>query len=384
MVIIAIALGLWAGIFASAFVVGMMEQKIDSVIRMEMSHIQVHHPDFREENQPEFTIDNAEEIISQLNSSDSVTATSSRVISMLMINSPNKSGSIKVNGIRPDSEALITDIRAQVKEGTYFEGKGRNPILISQKTAENYKIGLRSKVVLTMQDVNGEITSGAFRVRGIYGTQNYMYDEMNAFVLIEDLQRLLGLGDDIHEIAIMLPAHDLTDTLTSSFQSRWPSLEVLSWKDLSPSMRMVLGAKDTYTIIIVSIILIALLFSIINTMLMAVLERTREIGMLMAVGMGKLKVFKMIMLETLFLSLIGGPLGLFLSKISISYFGQVGIDLAESSYGDYGYATLIYPYLDGATYVQVTLMVIVMAFIASVYPAIKALRLNPVQAIRKI
>ena len=384
-VIIAIALGLWAGIFASAFVVGMMEQKIDSVIRVEMSHMQLHHPDFRDEMLPEFTIADRVGVEESLLASDSVSGISTRVISMLMMNSPNKSGAIKVTGISPIDESAITDLHHFVKEGTYFEGKSRNPILISEKTAESYKVKLRSKLVLTLQDVNGEIISGAFRVVGIYGSQNYMYDEMNAFVLKEDLQELMALDEGVHEIAVMLPAHEMTDRVTERFQKLWPELEVLSWQDLSMGMRMMIGAMDTYTMVIVGIILIALLFSIINTMLMAVLERTREIGMLMALGMTKPQVFKMIMYETLFLSMIGGPLGLLLSRLSIGYFGKVGIDLSSgSSYAEYGFSNLIRPYLDSGTYAEVTVMVIIMAFLAAIYPAIKALRLKPVEAIRKI
>jgi putative ABC transport system permease protein len=126
------------------------------------------------------------------------------------------------------------------------------------------------------------------------------------------------------------------------------------------------------------------MFSIINTMLMAVLERVREIGMLMAIGMVKQKVFGMIMLETVFLSMIGGPLGLFISWLLISYFGEVGIDLSAANYEDFGFSTMIYPELPISSYVNVTILVVIMSVLSAIYPAIKALKLNPVEAIRKI
>ena len=383
-VIIAIAVGLWAGVFASGFVSGLMEQKIDSVIRLEMSHFQVHHPEFRDEFLPEFTIPAGKEKMARIQSSDSVRSVSGRVISSVMIGSSKQSGGIKVTGIIPEEEKAVTDLHEHVEEGKYLEGIKRNPILISRKTAEKYKVELRSKVVLTLHDVHDEITAGAFRVAGIYDSKNPMYDEMNAFVRKADLQKLLGVGEEIHEIAVLLKEHDLADTMAASYQAQWPELEVLSWKDLATGMRFMVEVKDTYTFFIVGIILIALLFSIINTMLMAVLERVHEIGMLKALGMNKPRIFAMILLETIYLALIGGPLGLLLSWTSISYFGVHGIDLGDAAYGEMGYSNLVYPQLEMTVYAQVTVMVLIMALLAAIYPARKALKLNPVEAIRKI
>ena len=119
-------------------------------------------------------------------------------------------------------------------------------------------------------------------------------------------------------------------------------------------------------------------------MLMAVLERVKEIGMLMAIGMSKPKVFFMILIETICLTFLGAPLGLLLSYVSVIYFGHVGIDLGSAAYADMGFSNIIYPSLKYGDYIEVSVMVIIMAIIAAIYPAIKALRLKPVEAIRKI
>ena len=383
-VITAIAIGLWAGVFASAFVVGMMNQKVESVMQLELSHIQVHHPEFRDEMLPKFTISQKENILNEIRNNENVKSLSARVIAMPMISSAAKSGTIKVTGINPDEESQVTILSQYMEEGKYFEGIKKNPILISRKTAEEYKVKLRSKVVLTAQDIDGEITAMAFRVVGIFDSKNSMYDGMNAFAKREDLQKLLGLNDEIHEVAILLNQHDLADPVSQNLQSKWENLEIKPWMDLAAGMRFMVDAMDTYTMVIVGIILVALLFSIINTMLMAVLERIREIGMLMAIGMSKMRVFGMIMLETISLSLIGGPIGLLLAWGSIKYFGKNGIDLGNAAYGDLGFSNIIYPQLDPASYFNVTVMVIVMSVLAAIYPARKAIKLIPVEAIRKI
>jgi ABC-type lipoprotein release transport system permease subunit len=209
---------------------------------------------------------------------------------------------------------------------------------------------------------------------------------MNVFVKQADLKKLLQLKSGYHELAVLLNAHDRAEPKALALQEKYPDLEVLSWMDLSLGMRMMVEMMDVYTLVLVGIILLALMFSIVNTMLMAVLERGKELGMLMAVGMTKQKVFSMIMLETICLTMLGGPLGLLLSWGSITYFGNHGIDLGASGdmYSDLGFASIIYPALEMKSYIQITIMVMVMAVLAAIYPARKALKLNPVEAIRKI
>jgi ABC-type antimicrobial peptide transport system permease subunit len=134
------------------------------------------------------------------------------------------------------------------------------------------------------------------------------------------------------------------------------------------------------------IILLALVFGIINTMLMTILERFRELGMLMAIGMNKLRVFLMIVMETLFLSFVGVPLGLLLGWGTVSYFGKYGLDLSafSESLQMYGMSDMTYFDLNPAVYWQVPMMVGFTALLASIYPALKAIRLKPVEAIRKL
>lgn len=383
-IIIALTLGLWAGIFVSAFVNGMVKQKIQSVIGLEISHFQFHKKGFRDELKVKQFISDEPVIRDELLKDPLVKSVATRTVSLMMIGSAKGTGGVKVLGIDPDEEQGVTELYKKIVEGDYFKVAKRNPILISKVLAEKYKVGLGSKLVLTFQDVNGEISAGAFRIIGIYDTGNKMYDNQNVFVKKNDMQRLLGIGDGVHELAVLLKQDDATESMVQKYQSKYSNLEVLSWMDLSSGMRYMIETIKVYTVYVVGIILLALLFSIVNTMLMAVLERVREIGMLMAIGMSKFRVFGMIMLETMFLIIVGGPLGLLLAKVSIAYFGKVGINLGDAAYGDLGYSNIIFPTLEITEYLKVTIMVLVMAFISAIYPARKALKLKPVEAIRKL
>lgn len=383
-VIAAIGLGLWAGVFGSAFISGMMKSKVETSVRNEISHFQIHLPHFRDEYNGRLVINDSESIYDDLVADPDVAAVSERVISMAMMASSRKTTALKVVGVLPENESVVTQLNENIIEGSYFETKKKNPIVISQETAEDYSIKVNSKVVVTIQDVHGEITSGAFKVVGIFKTSNNLFDKMNAFVDIKDMRRLYNMNQGAHEIAVWLKDHELAEQKATTYQEKYSMLEILPWLDLQPGMRMMIDMFDTYLYIIVGIILFALLFSIVNTMLMAVLERVREIGMLMAIGMTKGRVFQMIMLETVIMSMVGSPIGLFLSWLFISYFGQAGISLSGASYEDLGFSSTIYPFLDASRYFEVALMVFAMALIASIYPAIKALRLKPVNAIRKV
>jgi ABC-type lipoprotein release transport system permease subunit len=383
-VIMAIALGLWAGAFSAAFYEGMIKQKVDDVIRTEVSHMQWHHPDFREELQLQYYMKNGDSLLQYIAAEEGVQAVASRSICMGMMASSKRSGAVKLIGVDAAKEALLTDIHKKLEEGTYFEGRGKKPILISRKMADSYGLKLRSKVVMTLQGLDGEMTAAAFRVVGIYRSGNGMLDELNAYVRRIDVQQLIGLQPtDCHEIAVLLKEHQQAEPLAAHFQEEHPSYEVLSWLDLSLGMRYMMEASSTFAYVLLSIILVALLFSVINTMLMAVMERTREIGMLMAVGMNKTKVFVMIMWETFFLSMLGTPIGLGVAYLTIQLTGTKGIKLGEV-YEEMGFSTLVYPELAAESYVVISSMVLCMAIVASIYPARKALQLNPTDAIRKI
>ena len=158
----------------------------------------------------------------------------------------------------------------------------------------------------------------------------------------------------------------------------------MTWKEIKPQLAILEGFVGVELYVILGIILFALAFGIVNTMLMVVLERVRELGMLMAIGMNKAKIFKMIMLETLLLTTTGGVVGMILSGILLLSFGHRGIDLSSVSKGmeSLGYEAMIYPKISLQYYLNLSLMIIVTGVLSSIYPSRKALKLRPAEAVR--
>jgi ABC-type lipoprotein release transport system permease subunit len=386
-VISSISIGIWAGIFILSFAWGLYKNNIDESVYRQLSHIQIHHPTFGEENDSKFTITNTDEKLKQFQSDNRIASVSSRVISKGMITSPTTASGVKIYGINPTSEVTQIRLNEYVSEGTYFESGKENEILIGAKLAKKLKVKLKSKVVLTFTNTESEIISGAFRIGGIYRSKNISLDEVNVYVQQKHLQELLELKpSESNEIAILVKDENQLDTIIKFSSGVVPKGKVEDWKDLSPELSMIIESFNLYTYIISGIILLALTFGIINTMLMSVLERIRELGMLMAIGLNKRKIFIMIMLETFYLTLIGTPIGLLIGWLTVTILGKTGINLSMFSEGlaSYGFSSIIYPALDQDKYVIIATMCLITAILSAIYPAYKALQLNPSEAIRKI
>lgn len=243
----------------------------------------------------------------------------------------------------------------------------------------------RSKMTLTFLDKNIVQTGAMFRIAGIYDINNGMYEKLNVFVLNSDLRELAALGpEEYHKTIIRVNDPDKVTEINEIIADNNPGLEVKTWKEISPDLAMMVSMVEKFHSIFMIIILAALSFGIVNTMLMVVLERTKELGMLTAIGMNKKKVFSMIMLETVFLSLVGGVAGMIVSKIFMSITGSKGLNFASASEGfeAMGFSAHIYPTVPDVFYLTVTILIIITGILSSIYPALKALRLDPADALR--
>lgn len=388
-VILAIGLGIWAAMFMTGFATGMSQSYIDNTIADRVSHIQIHHPDYDLDKDAKFIIEDANTVDGFLQQSGAGIHESQRTQASGMIASSKATRGIQISGIVPEAEASVTKLDHKIIEGDYFSEDRKNQILISKRIADKLDVKLRSRIVLTFQELNRDITSGAFRVSGIFESGNNGYDDANVFVRQSDLQRLMAtdsIQHPVHEIALYLDVPEKVDSLQQALQNEFPQLQIENYRQIAPDVQLYESMIGSVSMIYLTIIMLALVFGIINTMLMAVLERVRELGMLMAIGMNKLRVFSMIVLETIFLSFAGAPLGLLLGWGTIAYLGKFGLNLTafSSTMKMYGIAQVIYFKVDHSLYVQVAIAVIITAIVSAIYPALKAIRLKPVEAIRKI
>lgn len=384
--IVAIALSLFAGVFTMAFMQGVVDARIESATKSELAHLQIHAPHFLDNNETSIYIQNTGELVGEIEKTEGVVAASQRLVTEPFIMAAHGTGGGKLIGVWPEKEKKVTDISEHIIEGTYLEKTGRMPpVLIGEKLAKKLQLKIGSKINVQMVDLNGDLSSKGFRVGGIYKTNNTTFDETQLFVHYEDLQSQLGTENNAaHEIAIIVKNGDEAALVKPAIQKIAANFDVQTWKELSPEMSLLTDSMDQYMYIFILIILLALCFGIINTMLMSVLDRVKEIGMLMAIGMNKRKIFIMIILESVMLTFTGGVLGIIIGSGVTKIFETKPIDVSMFADGleKYGLATQIYTSLRLETIVTITILVIVTGILSAIYPARKALKLNPAEATR--
>ncbi len=386
-VIMAMGVGLTGGIIAVAMMQGMVDQKIDATIYTELSHIQVQEPQYLLNPELMEYIPNADSVLTFARSLPQVKAATRRTRVPVMINTARVSTGVNLVGIEPGEERAVSELFQTVCDscGNFFDNERTNEIVISKPLAKRLKAKLRSKVVVTFQDTAGNLTGAAFRVSGIFKTFNSAFDESNALIRSSEHHQLTSLPIAAsHEVVMVLHnGKDLAE-VKQLIAGRFPSLSVRTWKEIQPENAMLSDWMAVMNYFIVGIILLTLGFGILNTMLMAVMDRVKEIGMLMAIGMSRARVFSMIMLETIFLSLIGGAFGTGISLLLLKLFEKNGFDFSmySDAFDKLGYPSVIYPNISNDFFVGLTILVFLTGILSAIYPARKAVKLKPVEAIR--
>jgi len=378
----AILSGVWAGVVVSGWANGLIEQRLVNLIQTEITHAQIHHPQFRQERESSMDIAEPERFYLFLEGDERVQAWAPRTLSDGMFQSPVTASGVQIRGIDTEREPGTTTFHEMITQGNYLESELRHPILVGEALAEKHNLEPGYRVVLSFQDLNNELVSASFTIAGLFKTSSSMYDERTVYVRNEDLSELISDSALVHEIAIFLEDESQAASLIHDLRENFPKISAASWYELSPELRYLVDYGGMMTGLIMMIIMFALAFGILNTMLMALFERMRELGMLMAIGMSRSRVFVMILVESVLLTLTGGAAGLIAAAGTIQILANRGIDL--SLFGDglaeWGFESVIYPVMTVPDYMEVVGIVIMAAFLASLYPALKAVRMNPLEA----
>ena len=385
-VILSVVFGILGGIIMIAMSYGLNEERMNNAVETYLSHIQIHNKLFREDYNIKHTINNLDNLENVLNQDERVVSYTKRIILNGMLSNSNGSYGIQIKGVNPETEKNVTNTHEKLIEGEYFNSKRDNTILVGKKLADKLNLNLKSKVVITFQDEFNELTSLLYRVEGIFKSGNSRYDESNVFVKNLSITKNLPSFSGIHEIPILLTDIELRSSVKKDLIQLSQNNIVETWDDISKDLAYANEMLAAVLYIFMMIILTGLSFGIVNTMLMAILERKKEIGMLMSIGMNRYKIFLMICFETTFLSMIALPFGLISSYLIVEYYSVVGIDLSivEAGLENFGVGTRLYLKVPQEQYVVVAIMVFMISIISSIFPSLRALKINPVEATKTI
>lgn len=364
------------------FMNAMSENMISNTINWQTSHLQIHHKNYPDEPKIEKTIVEWQALTAFLEQNNKVKIWSSRFLVAAMVTSARGTRSVVVSGINLQQEKKLRPFKKHIYAGDYLQEKGKNPILVSQEIAKRLQLRVGSKVVLTFSDQDGQIIGAAFRVFGLFKTPSSVFDQQNLFVRKADLKKLNNIKGD-HEIALLLnnkkQLHQLKNEIKTQLSAE---NSVRDWMEIQPLLASMIASMESTNWIMLVIFVGAMGFAIVNILLMSVFERTREFGMLMAVGMHKKKILKLILLESTMLGLTGATLGLLLSSLLLFIMQCTGISLATMAEGLHaiGIETLLYPQVSIADYIFIFIAVLVVSLLAGLYPAKQIMKKSPASA----
>lgn len=380
----AITLGVWAMIAMAAFFRGWLEQQLTDSIDNLTGHVQIHAPGYRDDPVLGHSMPAPGPALRAVLDGPQVTAWAGRVRVPAVVVSERESAGVTLLGIQPGREQGLSFIARAVKQGRYLADDGDDGLLLGRKLAERLETGLGRRVVVMTQGPGNDIADRGFRVVGIFDANVQEMETAYLFTGLQAAQQMLGMDARLSEIALKAPRHDGLAPLLGALRRAAPGEETLPWQELEPLLKVFVGVIDAFLVIWYVVVFLLMSFGLINTLLMAVFERTREIGLLLALGMRPQWILGQVMLESLMLLLLGLLLGNGLVALNMWWLSD-GIDMSAFSEGlaMLGISPILYPTLEVRDIVMANVVVVVLGVAASLYPAWHASRTVPVDAINQ-
>ena len=384
--LLAIAIGVWAMIFMTALMRGMVDDMVRDGIDSLPGYVQIHHPEFRDDPSIFNTLQApGPELLAALEN-PAVAGWSSRVRVPAMISSERDSRGITLLGVDPAAEISIGFDLDNLVEGRFLDSPDDPGLVIGRKLLERLETRLGKRVVVMSQDLENDIADRGFRIVGVYKASLESQEEIFVYGGRNRIQPLLKMGTLVSEIAVAGHDYRAIDELLAIIREASPSgSEVLPWMELESYLYLMMSMMDGFVLVWIIVIFIALSFGLINTLMMAVFERIREIGLMQALGMRPSSILYLILMESLFLLVLGLLTGNILALASILPLKE-GIDLSAVAKGMemMGAGSTLYPALKMRDLATANVVVIVLGLLTSLLPAWHASRYSPVEAITKI
>lgn len=391
-ILTAIFIGVTSMIFLAALMRGMMEGMVENAIENLTGHIKITDPDFRTDPAIDHRLHEPDEVlkmVAPLLPEDAKAVRRVRVDAV--VNTARESAGVVLVGIVPDDEIGVSFIGDAPLDGRFFEPDDANGLVIGHALLEKIGLDLGDKVVLMSQDATGEVASRAFRIRGTYRAEMASTEKAFVFAPLPAVQEMLKIDGGVTEIAFSLPAeriiHADVASLTRSLNGRLSKTEAEArqWREMLPAMDAYLGMFDAFLYIWYLVIFVAMGFGIVNTVLMAVYERMREFGLLMALGMRGGRIFTMVLGETLLLLLMGMGAGNLAGFALVGLLAENGINLSAFAQGTdmWGIDRIIVPLVVTGDVAAANATVLVLGLAAGIYPALRATRFTPVETMRR-
>ena len=394
----AIAFGYVMLLFVACLMAGLRWQMIENGTCLVMSQIQVHAPGYYPSRSIQKTLGGRQgtdvsAMLAAVTADRRVYAAAPRVYGYGLLSAAHRSAGVELMGIVPDQEPKVTILNSQIAKGSYLTTRMSKGVVIGDKLATTIGIDVRSEIVLLTQAADGSMGNDVYTVVGIFHSGLDAVDRGLVLMSLSSLQDLLHLAPArIHEVGIKL--NDITAATTGAAAldvqlGKTLPVRVMAWPELAPELANYVQFNHGITFVLFFIFFLLAVIGVMNTMLMAVFERTRELGMLMALGMRPVQVIVLIMAEAAGLAVaslaVGGALG-----VPVLWYLQVhGLDLGGTTGAVISLAGVVVGHLwygrqDFPVYGQAAVGLAATALVSALYPAWRAAHFRPTEAIRKV
>ena len=385
----AISLGLFFLVFMDGVMSGSRVAIYGNLIKVLGGNIQVHAQGYGEKasRSPLLPIPNADQVLQAALARSEVTGASGRIQTGGFATSRDASLPVAISGIEPEKEAPLSLIADHISEGRYLTAEDQDVILIGYTLAERLNIGLNDRISLTGRAPHEQMRTRTVTVVGIYRIGSPETEKRNVYMSLAEAQSLYDLPGQVTEIVVALNSVGDEGPTVSALRSSLSGVEVDSWKDLNPALLNAYALGDKIMGIFGFIVLGIAGIGILNLMLMAVFERTREIGLLSAIGLKRRQILLLFLMEGTLIGVLGGVVGAALGAVVVTITGSIGFDLsmaAEASDMMGLLGTYLYPALEAGPLVSRFITVIFISALASLYPAWQAANSQPAEALHYV
>ena len=379
--ILAVSIGVALLLLMASTIAGEMRGAMKNTIKLQSGDLQIRAKSYDENKislKWEDLIASPDKVIEKLKGVPQIVTASPRLIASGIVTLGENSRGVNVIGIDPVS-AASNAFRQGVIAGAFIVADDREGIMVGKPLAEKFDLQVGNNVNLLLNTSNGDVNEQSFVVRGIFTTNTTSFDENTVFMPLTKAQAMTSTEDHATSIFILLKDSQQVDIVAAALQSS--NYQVLTWRKMNELITQTESFANAFMVFFYLIVLAITATVVTNTLVMAVFERTREIGILAAIGMKGRRIMAMFLAEASLLATGGVIFGLILGVLVTLYFNRYGIYIGDMGVTGYLMEDRIYAYLNLQDAVNLTIVAYVITLIASLYPARLAARMEPVEAL---
>lgn len=365
---------------------GWLSQMKTNFILSYTGHVQIHAKGFEASQSLRDSIGNPEQINRLMQSYPEIYGWTQRIRTSGLASVGGSSAGVQIMATDPEQETWVTSMYEHVTEGEWLRPGMPRDLLLGATVARTIGATLGDRVVLMAQRPSGEMVSDVFHLTGILETGAPQIDRTLALIPLHSAQVWLQMGQAVTDIVIRANKHEDTDTLYRLFvqQLSGKTYEIMPWQTLDPMVRQWLEFSDAYGLVIILVVVILVLAEILNTMLISLHERQKELGVIVAIGTTRRQIFGMLLLEAVMLIFFGAALGYLSGSLLVYTLGNSGIDLTHytNAFKFFYMNPVIHPELTTASAMRILGATLAAAMLAGIYPAWRATRISVSRALR--